>query len=156
MTVLDLSRHLSPHFQLWELVHSQHQTINNDPSDPALEALEDLCVDLERIRGAFGPIRVTSGYRCPALNAAIGGVENSAHIFGCAADLYPLDPLVSVTRMVQWISSSGLDFDQVIDEGTNSGSWCHYGLLRPGFEPHPRRESLVMRNGIYAPFRSQP
>jgi zinc D-Ala-D-Ala carboxypeptidase len=152
MTTLDLSRQLSPHFQLWELIHSQHQTIDNTPSDEVLARLENLCVYLEKIRGAFGPMRVTSGYRCPALNVAIGGVVDSAHTFGCAADIFPLDPLVSVGRMVMWIAASSLDYDQVIDEGTNTGSWCHFGMLRPGFEPLPRREALVMRNGVYAPF----
>ena len=43
---------------------------------------------LDPIRRRYGaPIIVTSGYRCPALNTAVGGVANSHHIVGCAADI---------------------------------------------------------------------
>ena len=49
---------------------------------------------LDPIRRRYGaPIIVTSGYRCPALNTAVGGVANSHHIIGCAADI--VAPLLS-------------------------------------------------------------
>ena len=48
------------------------------------------CV-LDPIREHWGlPIRVTSGYRCPELNAEVGGVEESYHMDGCAADITAL------------------------------------------------------------------
>ena len=50
------------------------------------------CV-LDPIREHWGlPIRVTSGYRCPELNEEVGGVEDSYHMDGCAADISTLDP----------------------------------------------------------------
>ena len=43
---------------------------------------------LQRIRWRIGrPIIVTSGYRCPEHNAAVGGTPSSLHMFGMAADL---------------------------------------------------------------------
>jgi hypothetical protein len=48
------------------------------------------CV-LDPIREHWGlPIRVTSGYRCPELNEEVGGVEESWHMDGCAADITAL------------------------------------------------------------------
>ena len=53
-------------------------------------SLLDLC---NEIRSAFGkPILVNSGYRSPEHNRAVGGVENSYHVQGLAADLRPRDP----------------------------------------------------------------
>jgi uncharacterized protein YcbK (DUF882 family) len=49
------------------------------------EALLDL---LERMREEYGPIRLTSGCRCAQHNAAVGGVPNSAHTRGTAADIF--------------------------------------------------------------------
>ena len=42
---------------------------------------------LENMRHEYGPIRVNSGCRCTTYNASIGGVANSAHTLGRAADL---------------------------------------------------------------------
>lgn len=43
---------------------------------------------LDPLREWYGhPIRINSGYRCPALNKAVGGVEGSYHTTGCAADI---------------------------------------------------------------------
>lgn len=43
---------------------------------------------LEELRSRVGkPLRITSGYRCPAHNAAVGGVAKSQHVQGTAADV---------------------------------------------------------------------
>ena len=47
-----------------------------------------LVATLQRIRDKSGPVVVTSGYRCPVHNEAVGGVNNSQHIYGRAADIY--------------------------------------------------------------------
>ena len=62
--------------------------IDNRPSKCAFHLLHVL-VDqlLDPIREAWGkPIVVSSGYRCKELNALVGGVKNSHHLLGCAAD----------------------------------------------------------------------
>ena len=63
--------------------------IRNVPSADIKEKLEVLINELlDPVREAWGkPIRVNSGYRCPKLNKAVGGVANSQHMKGEAADL---------------------------------------------------------------------
>jgi len=143
---------LSPHFTLAECRHTAHANIDNTPDAVALAHLPLTAMAAEPFRAQFGPLFVSSGYRCPRLNAAIGGVHDSAHIYGCALDLVPLTPGVTVTQMVAWGVANGLIFDQLIDEGAGEVAWMHLGICRPGFELTPRLEALVYRNGVYSQF----
>lgn len=72
--------HLSPHFTVREFACS-------DGSDEI--RIDPKLVDyLEKIRAHFDkPVRITSGYRSPAYNAKVGGVKNSYHMKGMAADI---------------------------------------------------------------------
>lgn len=55
---------------------------------PVRARVHTLCVALERLRAELGrPVRVNSGYRCPAHNRAVGGARASQHVLGCAVDL---------------------------------------------------------------------
>ena len=86
------------HFTIQELSASasaERLTIDNTPPRAAQRMLTILVEQLlDPIRRRYGaPIIVTSGYRCPALNTAVGGVANSHHIVGCAADI--VAPLLS-------------------------------------------------------------
>ncbi len=80
------------YFNLSELSASataERLAIDNTPPRAAQRMLTILVEQLlDPIRRRYGaPIIVTSGYRCPALNTAVGGVANSHHIVGCAADI---------------------------------------------------------------------
>lgn len=80
------------HFTIQELSASataERLTIDNTPPRAAQRMLTILVEQLlDPIRRRYGaPIIITSGYRCPALNTAVGGVANSHHIVGCAADI---------------------------------------------------------------------
>ena len=80
------------HFTIQELSASataERLAIDNTPPRAACQMLTILVEQiLDPIRRRYGaPIIVTSGYRCPALNTAVGGVANSHHIVGCAADI---------------------------------------------------------------------
>ena len=80
------------HFTIQELSASataERLAIDNTPPHAARKMLTILIEQLlDPIRRRYGaPIIVTSGYRCPALNTAVGGVTNSHHIIGCAADI---------------------------------------------------------------------
>ena len=55
---------------------------------------------LQPLRDKFGPIRITSGYRCPELNHAVGGASNSKHMRGEAADIY----LPSVEKGLEYLA----------------------------------------------------
>ena len=83
------------YFSLSELTHSDTAVsvrIDNTPTAAAVPLMVEL-IDrvLDPIREHWGlPIRVTSGYRCPELNDWVGGVEESWHMDGCAADITAL------------------------------------------------------------------
>lgn len=82
------------YFTLDEFTYSitaQHLGIDNTPSGEAVKNLERLVSRvLDPLREAWGsPIIVTSGYRCPELNARVGGVKTSYHLRGMAADIRP-------------------------------------------------------------------
>ena len=74
---------------------AERLAIDNTPPRAAQQMLTVLVEQLlDPIRRRYGaPIIVTSGYRCPALNTAVGGVANSHHIIGCAVDI--VAPLLS-------------------------------------------------------------
>ena len=85
------------YFSIEELVKSataERPAIDNTPPRAAQRMLTILVEQLlDPIRRRYGaPIIVTSGYRCPALNTAVGGVANSHHIVGCAADIVGKTP----------------------------------------------------------------
>ena len=80
------------YFKFSELTASataERLAIDNIPPHAARKMLTILVEQLlDPIRRHYGaPIIVTSGYRCPALNTAVGGALNSHHIIGCAADI---------------------------------------------------------------------
>jgi zinc D-Ala-D-Ala carboxypeptidase len=132
---------LSEHFTLEELTESQTAArlrIDNYPSPAQLDNLRRLAGVLEQVRALVGtPIRVSSGFRSAALNVAVGGSRNSAHTLGLAADINAAD--MSPRELALAIKASGIEFDQLIYEGT----WVHLGLsMNP-----PRRELLTAHFG---------
>ena len=117
---------LSPHFSLAELVSSQVATrkgIDNAPAPAIVANLTRLAALLEQVRALVGaPIVISSGYRSPALNKAVGGAANSAHVLGLAADISTAK--LTPKALALLIRQSDIAFDQLIYEGT----WVHIGL----------------------------
>lgn len=117
---------LSPHFSLAEMVRSQtasRRGIRNVPGEAEIRALTLLCDKvLEPVRAHFGkPVIVTSGYRSPRLNTAIGGSASSQHCKGEAADFtVPGETNRAVFERI-W---HNLNYDQLIYEFGESG-WIH-------------------------------
>lgn len=96
---------------------------------------------LDPLREAYGkPIHVTSGYRCPKLNAIVGGSPSSDHMTGCAADIQgtPRTPEEN-RKLFRLIQELKLPFDQLIDE--KGMSWVHVSLRAKG----NRGQVLVIR-----------
>ena len=136
---------LSQNFTLDELTFSEtaaRNGIDNTPPDDVLENLQVLAAGLEDVRALLGgkPVNVSSGYRCAALNAYIGGSFTSAHMSGFAADFTcrgfgsPLDvarKIASVNAHLFGIGN-GIAFDQLIVE---FGRWVHIS-----FDPKLRGE----------------
>lgn len=130
---------LSSHFTFDEMT-ATNTGLPNELSDyQTRNHLETLCLLLlEPIREKWGPLRITSGYRSPAVNAVVGGSKTSQHLLGEAADFVPigisrpsivyagLSP-VSREEVFLWlIKESGLKWGQVILEPT----WIHISLPR--------------------------
>ena len=110
--------------------------IDNTPTPEALAALDALMWNvLDPIRRMWGkPIIVNSGYRCPKLNAAIGGSATSQHMKGEAADITAGDPTKN-KELFDMIAQSAIPFDQLIDE--KNYRWIHVS-----YRPNGRRNIL--------------
>lgn len=120
--------HLSDHFTLEELSHSdtaKAEGIPNQPTGAEVEALRALCQNvLEPLRQALGrSVKVNSGYRGPVLNRRLRGATSSQHLAGEAADIQcPGVPVVEVFKLAIRL---GLPFDQIIYEANRSARWVH-------------------------------
>jgi len=117
---------LSEHFTLEELTASQAAARNGLENKPDLEVTKNLrwlAGTLEEVRKLVGkPVHVSSGYRSPAVNKAVGGSSKSAHMRGLAADITV--PGMTSHDLAELIRSSSIAYDQLIHEGT----WVHLGL----------------------------
>lgn len=133
---------LTQHFALEELTFSstaQRLGIDNTPDLGTVAHLTRLAMGLEQIRALLGvPMHIDSGYRCPALNKAVGGVPNSAHVDGYAADFIAPD-YGSPTAIARAIAGSGIRFDQCIVE---ANAWVHVS-----FDPRMRHQALTATFG---------
>lgn len=145
---------VSPHFSLAELTFTQVRGLNNTPSLGEAANLAILCVQLlEPVREKFGPLIITSGYRSPEVNAAVGGSLSSMHTKGCAADFVPRRP-VPLSDIVDWVAASELEYDQVILERPGPGSgWIHLGM-RPGSMEQRHQALMVFEPGVYEVWNS--
>lgn len=107
---------LSQNFTLEELTYSRTAVENgleNVPSPRALQALKNLSVYLlQPLRERYGKtIAITSGYRNETVNLLVGGVKNSQHTKGEAADCYIAE---GPEKLLEILKASGLTFDQAI------------------------------------------
>ena len=124
------------YFTLAELIKSnvaKGRGIDNTPSFEVVGHLAELVSTvLDPLRAAYGmPIRVSSGYRCPALNKAVNGVQTSVHMIGYAADLQVSGSLNKFRDFViEWFRKTGTKFDQILLETDKKTGdrWIHIGL----------------------------
>lgn len=125
---LDLNQQLTPNFTLRELIFSQTGVmwgIDNTPTKTEIDQLRNLCEQiLQPARDALGALRINSGFRSEELNRIVGGVTNSAHRLGHAADVIPTNG--NTKALAKWVVENRR-FDQVILEfGTDERpSWIH-------------------------------
>jgi len=136
---------LSDHFSLIEFTRSDtavRRGIDNTPCDEHLANLAKLARKLEEVRALVGhPVVITSGYRSPALNAAVDGSATSSHCHGLAADFH-VPGFGPDQAVAQAIADSALDFDQLIFEQTARSTWVHLGI-----DARMRREVLSWKSG---------
>lgn len=138
---------LTAHFTLEELTQSgyaERMGIDNTPDEVVQGRLVYLAGKLELARAILGaPLLVSSGYRCQALNRAVGSKDTSAHMQGLAADFICPgfgSPLVVAQRLAS--RKAELGFDQLIHEFRR---WVHIGFRLDS----PRGELLTIdANGV--------
>jgi zinc D-Ala-D-Ala carboxypeptidase len=141
------SGYLTPNFTLAEFITSDTAAMNgidNTPSDVEVDELAETAELMELVRARCGdhPVLISSGYRCPELNAAVGGAENSAHLYGCGVDFTipafgsPLEVARAIEpHMNEW------GIDQLIYEM----AWVHIGRAIP--PSTPRNQCLTINDG---------
>lgn len=130
-------------FTIAEMVQSNtadRLKISNNPPASVRVHLTETITLLESIRAEWAEycerysldtpaIRISSGYRSPELNKAVGGAKNSAHVEGYAADLQPVNGAQKEFEkfFVKEFSKKGYGFDQIIIEKSKTARWVHVG-----------------------------
>jgi hypothetical protein len=133
-------------FTIAEMVQSNtadRLKISNNPPTSVRVHLTETITLLECIRAEWEEyceryylgtpaIRISSGYRSPELNKAVGGVKNSAHVEGYAADLQPINGKQDEFEkfFATEFSHMGYAFDQIIIEKSKTSRWVHVGFKR--------------------------
>ena len=119
------------YFKLEEFTRSQtayELGFINTPLESDIQNLDLLVSNiLDPLREEWGsPIIITSGFRVPRLNEAVGGVENSDHLYGKAADIVPSDPN-DFKEFTEFIKDflKDKEFKQCIIEKSKSSKWIH-------------------------------
>ena len=127
---------LTPHFTLAELTRSsvaQARGLSNEPPPELLPRLILTAEMLERIRSTLGtPVSVTSGYRSPQVNIAVGGATSSDHTQGHAADIVAPaygTPYQVARTLAPLVSTLGIG--QIILEGIKGKRWVHVSTHTP-------------------------
>ena len=141
---------LTPHFSKWEMKRSEttlRHNLINEPDTEQWRSLYILCSSvLEPLRLRFGAIIITSGFRSKELNERIGGVINSQHCCGEAADIY----IGSSEKAVKYFNfiQENTDFDQLISEPSGrrlaNASWLHVSFTTR----HPNRHQNIIKQII--------
>jgi hypothetical protein len=137
---------LSEHFTLEEMTISETGARNgksNIPGEREIENLKLLCSEiLEHLRSALAlPVSITSGYRSPEINKAVGGSSTSQHVFGQAADIH-VSGMTAEELFLFATEKVFLPFDQIIQE---FNQWVHIS-----YRSNPRGQKLraTHENGL--------
>ena len=120
---------LSNHFSLAEFLNLGKYP-ENVPTMQAVANMTYGCLMLlEPARREVGPILINSGFRCEAVNRKVGGVPNSQHRLGQAADIRPKDP-AQFQRLVDFLKSCKYTDQLLTGSGWLHISWNPFGTPR--------------------------
>lgn len=131
---------MTPHFTLPELIVTSQRT-GNTPSPEVIANLQRLCETiLEPARAILDrPLIITSGYRSPEVNMAVGGVPYSQHTTGQAADFIVAG--LTPREVCGILKASAVPFHQLIFENFNGG-WTHIS-----WSDAPRHQAFELPSG---------
>ena len=122
-------------FSIDEMVRSataKKYGIDNTPSD---DIKNNLTLFIEKVLDPIredwgGSISVSSGYRCPELNAKVGGAKTSGHLYGYCADLQVKGGMKRVRELAdfifEWMKDHHMKFDELLFERSGNVTWLHF------------------------------
>jgi zinc D-Ala-D-Ala carboxypeptidase len=137
---------LTKNFTLSELMESaKARELGIDNSIPPLLMgnAKALAERLQIIRDVLrAPVYISSGYRCEALNKAVGGAYTSQHLLSLAADIHAQG--YTASQLFGAIQKMNISYDQLILERVGLKEWVHISV-----QPYERNEKLGYTNGVY-------
>ena len=110
---------LSPHFRLNEFLNIAKYPDNKPTLQDVVNMAYGCLLLLEPARAIVGPVIVNSGFRNSRVNRLVGGVDNSQHTRGQAADIRPADPR-QFQRLVEFLRTS-----PYTDQLLTGSRWLH-------------------------------
>lgn len=150
---------LTDHFDLYDLTKTnwaKYQDMNREVDKTQIVKLTVLAKLMEHVMFVLStPLTITSGYRCPELNKAIGSSEKSQHLLCEAADFIPGQQDLGTSFRTLWrdIKDNGANVGQLIHETTarpyGYSSWIHISLGAPYREESKNKQILRMEGGVY-------
>ena len=121
---------LSEHFLLSEFLNLAKYPENIPTVQQIANMIYGCRKLLEPARQAIGcPIIINSGFRCEAVNRRVGGVRNSQHLQGCAADIRPKDPS-QFWQLVEYLKICEYTDQLLTGNGWLHISWTPFGIPR--------------------------
>jgi len=120
---------LSPHFLLREFINLRKYPENTPSLQDVVNMTYGCLMLLEPARLEVGPILINSGFRNDDVNRRVGGVPNSQHRLGQAADIRPQDP-AQFQRLVAFLKSHALTDQLLTGDGWLHISWNPFGTPR--------------------------
>lgn len=150
-------RRLTEHFSLFDLTATTHadlQYINRIVTVDQMVKLQRVAELAENIWALGVMLKATSGYRCPALNVAVGSTERSQHLKCEAMDGIPLgQPVVDAFKTLRALAKDRkFSFGQLIlekDDREGHKEWIHLSLGFPYRSPERSGQILTMNQGSY-------
>ena len=121
---------LSNNFTLAEFCNWNKYPANQPTMQQVVNITYGCHMLLEPAREAIGcPILINSGFRCEAVNRQVGGVRNSQHLQGCAADIRPKDP-EQFQRLVSFLKAHAMTDQLLTGPGWLHISWTPFAIPR--------------------------
>lgn len=121
------------YFELKEFLYSEMALLKKIANLPTWEHICNiyaLASLLDKIREEWGKaINVSSGFRGEELNKAVGGVSNSGHLTGFAADLISKDLDGLYKFMKNYLEENDIAFDELLFEESGDSRWIHFSLF---------------------------
>lgn len=147
---------LTANFSLEALTRTEHRDIDNTLPEAMLPNILVLAKGLELVRheaGSDEPVFVSNGYRCPALNRAVGGALHSDHMLALAGDCVHSRLSVTEFFLKIYAAREKIGYRQLIWE---FGRWCHvaFWMDDAGQLPKPPHNTIIIRTSKegYLPF----